>query len=237
MNFNKDNMPKHIAIILDGNRRWAKNIGKSSAYGHKMGAEALVNIVRYANKIGLKYLSVYAFSTENWKRSEDEVSALMTIFQSFAVKYIDKAANNNIRIKFLGDMSAFNPSMQKSFNECMEKTKNNTGLTFNILLNYGGRSEIIKATKDIARDIQSGIIGIDDIDEAIFESKLYTHGEPDPDLMIRTSGEKRLSNFLPWQLVYTEFLFVDKYWPEFTEEDLDLAIEEYQKRHRKFGAN
>ena len=237
MKFNKENMPKHIAIIMDGNRRWAKAKGKPAAFGHKAGAKTLENIVRYANKIGLKYITVYAFSTENWKRAEDEVNALMMLLQNYLDEYSKRADSENIRVKILGDITVLSQGMQKSIINCMERTQNNTGVTFNIALNYGGRDEIIKAIKNIAKQVQDGEIDIEKINEETISNNLYTAGQPDPDLLIRTSREIRLSNFLPWQLVYSEFLFIDKNWPDFTEEDLDNAIVEYQKRTRKFGAN
>lgn len=237
MQFNKDAMPKHIAIIMDGNRRWAKAKGKPVSYGHKEGAKTLEKIVRYANKIGLEYITVYAFSTENWKRAEDEVKALMMLLQNYLDDYAKRADTENIRVKILGDISALSSGMQKSIQNCMERTKDNTGVTFNIALNYGGRDEIIKAIKQIANQVKNNELQIEDITEQLVSNYLYTKDQPEPDLLIRTSGEQRLSNFLPWQLVYTEFLFIDKNWPEFEEEDLDDAIIEYQKRTRKFGAN
>ena len=237
MKFDVENMPKHIAIIMDGNRRWAKKQGKSASFGHKQGAKTLEKIVRYANKIGLKYITVYAFSTENWKRAEEEVKALMTLLQNYLDDYSKRADSENIKVKILGDITALSQGMQKSIINCMERTKNNTGVTFNIALNYGGRDEIVKSVQNIVKEIQNGNIKIEDINEELISNNLYTKGQPDPDLLIRTSGEMRLSNFLPWQLVYSEFLFVDKNWPDFTEEDLDNAILEYQKRTRKFGAN
>ena len=233
----KQYMPRHIAIIMDGNRRWAKAQGKPASFGHKAGAKTLEKIVRYANKIGLEYITVYAFSTENWKRTEEEVKALMTLLQSYLDDYSKRADTENIRVKILGDISALAPGMQKSIYNCMERTKDNTGVTFNIALNYGGRDELLKAVKNIAQEVKEGKIDIQDISEEMVSNNLYTKGEPDPDLLIRTSGELRLSNFLPWQLVYSEFLFIDKNWPDFTEEDLDNAIVEYEKRTRKFGAN
>ena len=237
MEFKKENMPKHIAIIMDGNRRWARAQGKPASFGHKAGAKTLEKIVRYANKIGLEYITVYAFSTENWKRAEDEVSALMMLLQNYLDDYSKRADSENIKVKILGDITALSQNMQKSIINCMERTKNNTGVTFNIALNYGGRDEIIKAVKNIAEQVKSEKIDIESINEEIISNNLYTKGQPDPDLLIRTSGEMRLSNFLPWQLVYSEFLFIEKNWPDFTEEDLDNAIVEYQKRTRKFGAN
>ena len=230
-------MPQHIAIIMDGNRRWARAKGKPAGFGHKEGAKTLEKIVRYANKIGLKHITVYAFSTENWKRAEEEVKALMALLQSYLDDYSKRADSENIKVKILGDITALAPKMQKSIKECMERTKNNTGVTFNIALNYGGRDEIVKAIKSISEKVKKDEIKIEDINEELVSNNLYTKGQPDPDLVIRTSGEIRLSNFLPWQVVYSEFIFIEKNWPDFTEEDLDNAIIEYQKRTRKFGAN
>ncbi len=237
MEFNKEAMPRHIAIILDGNRRWARERGKPASFGHKEGAKTLEKIVRYANKIGLEYITVYAFSTENWKRAEDEVKALMLLLQNYLDEYSKRADTENIKVKILGDISVLSEGMQKSIKKCMERTKDNTGVTFNIALNYGGRDEIVKAIKQISKQVKEGKINEEDITEQMVSDNLYTKGEPDPDLLIRTSGEIRLSNFLPWQLVYSEFLFIDKNWPDFEEKDLDEAIIEYQKRTRKFGAN
>ncbi len=237
MEFNKENLPKHIAIIMDGNRRWAKQRGKIASFGHKEGAKTLEKIVRYANKIGIEHITVYAFSTENWKRSEEEVGALMMLFQSYLDDYAKRADSENIKVKIIGDTKALSEKMQNSIKKCMERTENNTGITFNIALNYGGRDELIHAIKQVAQDVKDEKINIEDITENVVSNNLYTEGQPDPDLLIRTSGELRLSNFLPWQLVYSEFLFVDKNWPDFEEKDLDEAIIEYQKRTRKFGAN
>ena len=237
MEFNKEAMPRHIAIILDGNRRWARERGKPASFGHKEGAKTLEKIVRYANKIGLEYITVYAFSTENWKRTAEEVKALMLLLQNYLDEYSKRADTENIKVKILGDISVLSEGMQKSIKKCMERTKDNTGVTFNIALNYGGRDEIVKAIKQISKQIKEGKITEEDITEQMVSDNLYTKGEPDPDLLIRTSGEIRLSNFLPWQLVYSDFLFIDKNWPEFEEKDLDEAIIEYQKRTRKFGAN
>ena len=237
MKFDKEHMPKHIAIIMDGNRRWARSKGKPVSFGHKEGAKTLENIVRYANKIGLEYITVYAFSTENWKRAEEEVKALMMLLQNYLDEYSKRADTENIRVKILGDISALSDGMQKSINKCMERTKDNTGVTFNIALNYGGRDEILKAIKQIAKEVKEEKIEIEDITEEKVSDSLYTKGDPDPDLLIRTSGELRLSNFLPWQLVYSEFVFVDKHWPDFGKQDLMDAIKIYQTRTRKFGAN
>ena len=236
MEFNKENMPKHIGIIMDGNRRWAKAKGKPVSYGHKEGAKTLEKIVRYANKIGLEYITVYAFSTENWKRAEEEVKSLMILLQNYLDDYAKRADTENIRVKILGDVSLLSSGMQKSIQNCMERTKDNTGVTFNIALNYGGRDELIKATRKIAELVKNNEIQVEDIVEETLQNNLYTSGQPDLDLLIRTSGEKRLSGFLPWQSTYAEILFMDKNWPDFEEDDLEEAIIEYQKRTRKFGA-
>ena len=228
-------LPQHIAIIMDGNRRWARERGLNVSDGHKRGAETLENIARYCNNIGIKHLTVYAFSTENWKRAKEEVGALMSLLRFYLDKFAKQADTENMKIKVLGDISALDKGLQKSIESAIERTKNNTGLTFNIALNYGGRAELLKAFKEIASDVKNGIIDIDDISEDVVNSKLYTAGQPDPDLLIRTSGEIRTSNFLPWQLVYSEFYFVQKYWPDFDSSDIDEAIKVYQKRNRKFG--
>lgn len=237
MNLEKENLPKHIAIIMDGNRRWAKAKGKPAGFGHKEGAKVLEKIVRYANKIGIEHITVYAFSTENWKRAKEEVSTLMALFQSYLDDYSKRADSENIKVKIIGNRKGLSAKMISSIEKCMERTKNNTGIVFNIALNYGGREELLNVTHQIAEDVKKGILQPEKITEKDIEKYLYTKGQPDPDLLIRTSGEKRLSNFLPWQLSYSEFLFIDKNWPDFTEEDLNYAIEEYQKRTRKFGAN
>lgn len=230
------NLPKHIAIIMDGNRRWARNKGLPVALGHKEGAKTLEKIVRYAKNIGIKYITVYAFSTENWKRSEEEVSTLMNLMMNYLESYSKRADSENIKVQILGNRQGLSDKMNDLIEKCMERTKDNTGITFNIALNYGGRDEILGAVKNIAEKIQNNEMKIEDITEQTISDNLYTKGQPDPDLLIRTSGEIRLSNFLPWQLVYSEFVFVDRNWPDFSEKDLDEAIEEYQKRNRKFGA-
>ena len=232
----QENLPKHIAIIMDGNRRWARNKGLPVGLGHKEGAKTLEKIVRYAKNIGIKYITVYAFSTENWKRSEEEVSTLMNLMMNYLESYSKRADSENRKVQILGNRQGLSDKMNDLIEKCMERTKNNTGITFNIALNYGGRDEILGAVKNIAEKIQNNEMKIEDITEQTISDNLYTKGQPDPDLLIRTSGEIRLSNFLPWQLVYSEFVFVDKNWPDFSEKDLDEAIEEYQKRNRKFGA-
>lgn len=231
----KSNLPKHIAIIMDGNRRWAKKRGLDAKTGHKQGADTLENIVKFANKLGISYLTVYAFSTENWKRTEEEVGALMLLLQNYLENFLQRVDTENVKIRVLGDITKLPKGLQKSIQKCVAKTKENTGLALNIAFNYGGRDEIVKAVQQIARKVQEGKLKPEEIQENTVEKELYTAGQPDPDLLIRTSGEMRTSNFLPWQLVYSEFLFMDKYWPDFTGEDLLEAIAIYQKRNRKFG--
>lgn len=233
---NITNMPKHIAIIMDGNRRWAREKGLETKEGHKAGADNLEKIAKDCNELGVKYLTVYAFSTENWKRSQEEVSALMILLRNYLKKFSKNANKEGIRIKILGDVSVLDEGLRKSINEAVERTKNGTGLTLNIAFNYGGRAEIVYAMKKIAQKVANNEIKIEDINENLISNNIYTENQPDPDLLIRPGGELRTSNFLPWQLVYSEFLFLDKYWPDFTEQDLDDAIETYQKRNRKFGA-
>lgn len=235
MKFNEENMPKHIAIIMDGNRRWARTQGKPASFGHKAGAKTLENIVRYANKIGLKYITVYAFSTENWKRSQEEVSTLMGILRWYLKDCVKKSMKNNVRCRVIGRKEELSPDIVQSIENLEEKTKNNTGLNFTIAINYGGRDEITRAVKKIAADVKAGKINPDDITEQTITDNLDTRELPDPDLLIRTSGEQRLSNYLPWQLAYTEFYFTDTYWPDFSKEELIKAFEKYNKRERRFG--
>lgn len=229
-------MPKHIAIIMDGNRRWAKNKMLPVKLGHKQGAETLKKVVRHANKIGLEYITVYAFSTENWKRSKEEVEALMSLLENYLDDFAKEADTENIVIRVLGDLTALSESLQESIRKTIERTKNNTGTIFNIALNYGGRNEIVNATREISKEILEGKLKPEEINENVIAEHLYTKNDPDPDLLIRTSGELRLSGFLPWQTVYSEFIFLEKLWPDFTPEDLDYAIGVFAKRNRKFGA-
>ena len=234
-NIDMENLPKHIAIIMDGNRRWAKDRGLETKDGHKAGAKALEDISEFCNKIGIKYLTVYAFSTENWKRSKEEVSALMAILKMHLDSFFKEKDKQNIRIKVAGDISGLSKSLQNSVNKAIETTKNNTGLTLNIAFNYGGRPEIVRAVKKIAEKVKNNEITIEDINEELISNNLYTKGQPDPDLILRPGGELRVSNFLLWQMAYAEFLFLDKYWPEFSEDDLLEAIKVFQDRNRKFG--
>ena len=231
----KELMPQHIAIIMDGNRRWAKEKGIDTRFGHKAGAETLEKIAAFGNEIGLKYLTVYAFSTENWKRTKEEIGALMLLLQNYLDKFLNRESLRNIRIRVMGNINELDKGLKDSINRLVEKSKNNTGLTLNIAFNYGGRNEIVRATKQIATMVKNDEIKIDDINEEMFSNNLYTKGEPEPDLLIRTGGEVRVSNFLLWQLAYTEFLFVEKYWPDFDKEDLLNAINIFEQRNRKFG--
>lgn len=230
-----ENLPKHIAIIMDGNRRWAKARGLTTKDGHKAGSKNLDNIATFCNEIGIKYLTVYAFSTENWKRTQEEVSALMFILKANLDSMLRKLDLKNIKIRVIGEKENIPPDIQKKIDKLVEKTKNNTGLVLNIAFNYGGRAELVHSTKVIAEKVKSGEIDIEDINEKLISDSIYTAGQPDPDLMIRTSHELRTSNFLPWQLTYSEFYFPDKHWPEFDREDLIEAIKIYQKRNRRFG--
>lgn len=234
-NIDKELMPKHIAIIMDGNRRWAREKGLDPKLGHKAGAETLEKIASYANQIGLKYLTVYAFSTENWKRTKEEVGALMILLRTYLDKFLNRESLRNIRIRVLGNIDNLDEGLKNSINKIVEKSKNNTGLTLNIAFNYGGRDEIVRAVKNISKRLKDDEIKLEDIDEKLVSDNLYTNDEPDPDLLIRPGGELRVSNFLLWQLAYTEFLFIDKYWPDFSNEDLLNAIEVFEKRNRKFG--
>ena len=229
------NIPQHIAIIMDGNRRWAKEKGKETSEGHKAGADNLEKIAKDCNKLGVKILTVYAFSTENWKRSKDEVSALMVLLKNYLKKFSKNANKDNIKIRILGDIDKLEPSLKKSINDAIERTKNNTGLIINIAFNYGGRAEITNAMKKIAVKLENREIKIEDINENLINQNLYTQNQPDPDLLIRPGGELRISNFLQWQLVYSAFYFTDKYWPDFSKEDLIEAIKVFNKRNRKFG--
>ena len=232
----EENLPKHIAIIMDGNRRWAKKRMLPVKLGHKEGADTLKKIVRYANKIGIKYVTVYAFSTENWKREKEEVDSLMALLEKYLDDFAKEADTENVVIKIFGRRKELSDRLLEKIDQTMERTKNNTGTIFSIALNYGGRDEIVNAIKNISEDVKNNKLNVDEITEELVSEYLYTKNMPDPDLMIRTSGELRTSNFLPWQLVYSEFLFVDKYWPDFSEEDIDYAVDVYRKRNRKFGA-
>ncbi len=230
-----ENIPKHIAIIMDGNRRWAKEKGLKASEGHKEGAKTLEKIAKYCSDVGIKYLTVYAFSTENWKRTEEEVGALMILLKNYLTKFSKDANKENIKINVFGDISSLEKSLQVSINDAIERTKNNTGMVVNVALNYGGRAEMTNAVKLISQKVESGELNSKDINDNTIEKYLYTSGQPDPDLLIRPGGELRISNFLPWQLVYSEFWFPEIYWPDFKEADIDEAIKIFQRRNRKFG--
>ena len=229
-------LPKHIAIIMDGNRRWARQRNLPVKLGHKEGAETLKKVVRYANKRGIKYITVYAFSTENWKREKEEVDSLMALLEYYLDQFTKEADTENLVIKVIGRRTELSENLLEKIDDAVERTKENTGTIFTIALNYGGRDELVNAIKNIAEDVKNNKLNKDEINENLISDYLYTKNMPDPDLMIRTSGELRTSNFLPWQLVYSEFLFLDKLWPEFSEEDLENAISVFSKRNRKFGA-
>ena len=226
---------KHIAIIMDGNRRWAKEKNLPSAFGHKKGVEALKNTLRACNDFGIKYLTVYAFSTENWNRKQEEVDFLMDLFAKTLKNELDEMHKENVVINFIGDLAKLNSKLQEILQNAVEVTKNNTGVHFQIAFNYGSRLEILQAVQNIAKKVQLGEIKPEDITEKMISENLYTQNIPDPDLLIRTSGEKRISNYLLWQIAYSEIYVTDQYWPEFDKNSLALAIEEYHNRNRRFG--
>ncbi|MDO4476110.1 MAG: isoprenyl transferase [Lachnospiraceae bacterium] len=229
------NIPQHVAIILDGNGRWAKSKGMPRNYGHVRGAKNLETICRDAWTIGIKYLTVYLFSTENWKRSEEEVGALMKLFRSYTKTCMQLAAENNMKVRVIGDPSAFAPDLRESLAKLEESSKDNTGLNFQIALNYGSRDELTRAVRRMTKDAVEGVIRPEEISEQLIGDYLDTAGIPDPDLMIRTSGEQRLSNYLLWQLAYAEFYFTPVPWPAFDKAELMKAIEFYNGRERRFG--
>ncbi|MEG2348438.1 MAG: polyprenyl diphosphate synthase [Clostridia bacterium] len=236
MNKIPENGPKHIAIILDGNRRWAKEKGLPASMGHKEGGKNLRKIINYAYEIGVEYLTVYAFSTENWKREASEVDTLLKLLYEYTEEEIKNNSDKDICIKVYGDESRLDEKTKKNLDIIEQKTKNRRKLTFGICFNYGGRDEIVRAIKNIAIEVKKGNLKIENIDTDLVSNNLYTAGVPDPDLVIRTSKEYRTSNFLPWQIVYSELYFSDGvFWPDFNEAELDKAIEEYMKRNRRFG--
>lgn len=228
-------IPQHVAIIVDGNGRWAKSKGMPRNYGHARGAKNLEVICRDAYNMGIKYLTAYLFSTENWKRSQEEVDALMKLFRSYTRTCVKTARDNNMKVRVIGDPTALDQDLQDSLKELEESSQNNTGLNFQIALNYGSRDEIVRAVRKVAQECKAGTLSPEDITEETFPNYLDTAGIPDPDLLIRTSGEQRLSNYLMWQLAYTEFYFTDVPWPAFTKADLQLAIEKFNGRERRFG--
>ncbi len=227
--------PRHIAIIMDGNGRWAKKRGLPRNAGHKAGAETFRRIAAHCNDIGVKYLTVYAFSTENWKRSEEEVSGIMRLLENYLKEALRDMEKNHIRFQIFGDLSRLNPKLQKLCMETMERSSQYTEVQVNFCMNYGGRDEIIRAVKKYAADVAAGRRDPADLTELEFENYLDSAGVPDPELVIRPSGELRTSNFLPWQSAYSEYVFMDVLWPDFTGDHLDQAIEEFYRRNRRFG--
>ncbi|MBE5944176.1 MAG: isoprenyl transferase [Lachnospiraceae bacterium] len=231
----KLNIPQHVAIIMDGNGRWAKKRLMPRNFGHKAGAKVVEQMCEDAYNLGVKYLTVYAFSTENWKRSVEEVSGIMNLLRHYLIDCIERASKNNMRVRVIGDRTALDADIVEKIEELETITAKYDGLNFTIALNYGGRDELRRGVQDIARKVASGEISPETIDEALISASLDTRDIPDPDLMIRTSGEYRLSNYLIWQLAYTEFYFTDVLWPDFTVEDLKEAIRYYNGRERRYG--
>ena len=228
-------IPNHVAIILDGNGRWAKKKGMPRTYGHVKGCENLEKICSVAKELGVKYLTVYAFSTENWNRPKEEVNALMKLLRNYMKTCLKTAAKNDMKVRVIGDITKLDEDIQKRILELEEATKNNGGLNFQIAINYGSRDEITRAVRTLAEDVKEGKLMPEEVNEACIERYLDTHDIPDPDLLIRTSGEQRLSNYLLWQLAYTEFYFTDVPWPDFSKQELEKAIEKYNQRDRRYG--
>lgn len=230
-----ENIPQHIAIIMDGNGRWAKSRGLERSEGHRNGADAVRKTVTAAGKVGVKYLTLYAFSTENWNRPSDEVNAIMKLLVFSIKQETPELMKNNVRLMAIGQIDRLAPDICEMLNASIEKTKNNTGLTLVLALSYSSKNEIASAVKKIVSDVENKKIDENSIDEKLIDKYLFTHNIPDPDLMIRTSGELRISNFLLWQIAYSELYFTDTLWPDFDEESLYMAILSYQKRERRFG--
>lgn len=228
-------VPRHIAIILDGNGRWAKKRGLPRTAGHKVGAEAFRTIANYAKSIGLQYLTVYAFSTENWKRPQEEVSTIMGLLEKYLMELLRDLDKNQVRFSFFGDLSPLSPTLRQEAVQLMERSRQYEGVQVNFCINYGGRDEILRAAQAYAAKCAAGEARPEDLTEAQFSGLLWSAGVPDPDLVIRPSGEQRISNFLLWQSAYAEYYFTDTLWPDFGPKDLDMAIEAYNKRNRRFG--
>ena len=228
-------VPQHIAIIMDGNGRWAKKRGLPRNAGHKAGAETFRRIADHCNDLGVKYLTVYAFSTENWKRSEEEVSGIMLLLETYLKEALRDMEKNRIRFQLFGDITGLNPRLRKLCQEAMERSKGFDRVQVNFCINYGGRDEIVRAARAFAADVAAGKCDAASLTEAEFDKYLDSAGVPDPELVIRPSGEQRTSNFLPWQSAYSELVFMDVLWPDFTKEDLDAAIAEFHNRNRRFG--
>ena len=235
MEENEKKVPAHVAIILDGNGRWAKKRGLPRSMGHREGCKVVEQTVEDAAKLGIRYLTVYAFSTENWKRSAEEVGTLMQLFRYYMKRLLKVAKANNVRVCMIGERSRFDNDIIEGINRLEEETRNNTQMTFTIAVNYGSRDEITRAVRHMLKDCQTGILSPDQVSEETISGYLDTREIPDPDLLIRTSGEERLSNFLLWQLAYAEFYFTDVLWPDFNKAELEKAIEKYNSRDRRFG--
>ncbi|OOF67843.1 polyprenyl diphosphate synthase [Rodentibacter caecimuris] len=231
-----NNIPQHVAIIMDGNGRWAKRQGKMRMFGHTNGVAAVRRAVAYARQIGVKVLTLYAFSSENWNRPEQEVSALMTLFMQALEREVKKLHKNNIRLQIIGDKLKFSQKLQEKIKAAEQLTENNTALILNIAANYGGCWDIVQASRQLAERVQLGTLNISEINENLFQQHLVTGTQPQVDLLIRTSGEQRISNFLLWQTAYAEFYFTETLWPDFNEETFNRAISCYQQRERRFGA-
>ncbi len=229
------NIPKHVAIIMDGNGRWAKKRLLPRNAGHKKGAQVVEQIVEDAEGLGIKFLTVYAFSTENWKRPKEEVDALMELLSNYLKDCIERADKNNMIVRVIGDKTALRADIVEKIDELEKVSSKNTGITFTIAINYGSRDEMTRAMRNMAKDIENGTVKSEDINEKMFEEYLDTKGMPDPDLLIRTSGEERLSNYLLWQLAYSEFYFTDVLWPDFDRDELINAIVKYNGRERRYG--
>jgi len=227
--------PKHVAIIMDGNGRWAKGQGKDRLHGHNSGVSSVREVLKAAQKNGVEYLTLYTFSTENWNRPKEEVSGLMNLFAKTIALEIDELHKNGVRINFIGNISKMPEFARQALQSAKDYTKNNTGIVLTLALSYSSRLEIIEAIRNIGNDIKSNKIEVENINENLFDSYLYTVNIPDPELVIRTSGEYRISNFLLWQIAYSELYFTDTLWPDFTEDDFNQAIESYKKRERRFG--
>lgn len=232
----EEKVPKHIAIIMDGNGRWAKKRFMPRNYGHAQGSKAVENICEDAYNLGVKYLTVYAFSTENWVRPKEEIDALMKLLRTYMKDCLKRSSKNNMRVRVIGDISRLPEDLQQSIVELEQVSAKNTGLNFQVALNYGGRDEMIRAIRKVASDVKENKVSVDEITEETFAEYLDTREIPEPDLLIRTSGEKRLSNFLLWQLAYTEFYFTDVLWPDFNKKELIKAIDYYKDRDRRYGA-